>query len=71
MNKRKHIFVKIMLDDYIIIKGEFVGLDKHLNIVINKGKEYRLKMPKNVWEERNLGFIFIRGDSVISISFSP
>lgn len=67
--EKKKIFVKIMLEDLNIIKGELLGLDQHMNTILKKTKEFRYLNGKNVWESRFIGLVFIRGDSITSLSF--
>jgi len=62
-------FVKIMLEDLKIIKGELLGLDKHMNMVLKGANEFRSEKTTRFWEKRFLGLCIIRGDSIISFSF--
>jgi len=66
-NKTK-LSVKLVLDDSKILKGELIGIDKHMNIVLQQAKEFR-NTNINQWEARLLGVCLIRGDSITSFSF--
>mmetsp|Transcript_37581 Transcript_37581/g.94237 ORF Transcript_37581/g.94237 Transcript_37581/m.94237 type:complete len:122 (+) Transcript_37581:457-822(+) len=71
MNDReKNFFVKIMLEDLKIIKGELIGIDKHMNMVLHRSNEFRNEINVSFWEKRFLGLCVIRGDSIISFSLT-
>eukprot|EP01086_Lenisia_limosa_P014800 TRINITY_DN461_c0_g1_i3.p1 TRINITY_DN461_c0_g1~~TRINITY_DN461_c0_g1_i3.p1 ORF type:complete len:165 (+),score=42.66 TRINITY_DN461_c0_g1_i3:60-554(+) len=63
-----------MVDGRVLI-GKFMAFDRHMNIVMADTDEYRKLKPKNGKEreeKRTVGFVIVRGDTIVSLSvFGP
>lgn len=57
--------VKITLKDSKIIVGRLLAYDKHMNVVIEEGEEFRKTLKAT--ERRNIGLIMLTGRNIISI----
>lgn len=67
---KMNVKVKVMLEDNTVVTGLLVCVDKHLNIVLKDGEEFRpTKGAPLPFQIRSFGLVLIRGDNVVSISF--
>eukprot|EP01083_Nonionella_stella_P043900 118447_1 len=64
--------IEVVIDDRRSLVGKFMAFDKHMNLVMGECEEFRrtnkkgLKMVQE--EKRALGFILLRGKTVVSIT---
>ena len=68
--------VKITLNDSRVIVGQLLAFDKYMNLVVADSEEYRRTKRAKAGEmsnengtvKRTLGFIVLRGESIVSCS---